>query len=175
MTDASIDTTLDPRFSDPDATATPWASAREELGSAKTYWVVTMRRDGRPHATTTAGVWLDDAMHLVTGPSEQKAVNLEGNDHVIVMTGCNGWEGLDVVVEGHAVRVNDVGRLEAIARAFTDKYDDFFGFRVVDGRLTAAGTTDESLAFVVRATKALGFAKGEAFGQTRWRFGDGGG
>ena len=103
--------------------------------------------------------------------SEQKARNLSGNDHVVVLTGCNGWEGLDVVVEGHAVPVTDVDRLERLASAFTDKYDDFFGFRVIDGRFSGgAGTSDEILAFEVRAEKALGFQKGERFSQTRWRF-----
>jgi hypothetical protein len=163
---------LDPRFSDPAATATPWLSARDELESAKTYWVGTVRRDGRPHVTTTAAVWLDGAIHFTTGASEQKARNLSGNDHVVVLTGCNGWEGLDVVVEGHAVRVSDVDQLERLARAFTDKYDDFFGFRVIDGRFSGgAGAADEILAFEVRADKALGFRKGERFSQTRWRFG----
>ena len=165
---------LDPRFSDPRATATRWPAARAELDSAKTYWVVTVREDGRPHVTTTAGVWLDDALHFLTGASEQKAANLDGNAHVVMLTGCNGWDGLDVVVEGHAVRVTEVGRLERLARAFTEKYDDFFGFRVTDGRLHGgAGATDEVLAFEVRADKALGFAKGERFSQTRWRFGSG--
>ena len=169
-----IEAEIDPRFSDPAASPTPWETARQELEDAKTYWVGTVRRDGRPHVTTTAGVWLDDAIHFTTGASEQKARNLSGNDHVVVLTGCNGWEGLDVVVEGHAVPVTDADRLERLASAFMDKYDDFFGFRVIDGRFSGgAGAEDEILAFEVRADKALGFAKGASFSQTRWRFGEG--
>ena len=68
-----IETTLDPDFSDPAAEPTPWATATAALEAAKTYFLVTVRPDGRPHATTVAGVWLDGAFHFVTGPSERKA------------------------------------------------------------------------------------------------------
>jgi hypothetical protein len=160
---------LDPRFSSPDATATPWATARDVLAAAPTYWLSTVRSDGDPHVTTIAGVWIDEALHFTTGPSEQKAKNLAaGNVRVVVTTGCNGWDGLDIVVEGEAVRVLDAERLGRLVNAFRQKYADFFGFRLVEGRIVSPGATDEALAFEVRARKVLGFAKGGSFGQTRW-------
>ena len=61
-------------------------------------------------------------------------------------------------------------QIARLAEAFTQKYDDFFGLRVHDGRLEGAGTTDELLAFEVHASKAFGFGKGASFSQTRWRF-----
>ena len=64
---------LDPRFSDPGATPTPWPEAREELKRAKAYWLSTVRPDGRPHVTTVAAVWVDDALHFTTGRTERKA------------------------------------------------------------------------------------------------------
>ena len=158
--------TIDTRFSGPDAVATPWSAARDLLESAKTYWVTTVRPDGRPHSTTIAAVWLDDAVHFTTGASEVKAKNLVGNRKVIVTAGCSGWEGLDVVIEGEAVSVSDPDRLSRLATAFTEKYDDFFEMRVVDGRLRGGGI--ENLAFEVRAAKAFGFGKGATFSQTRW-------
>jgi hypothetical protein len=107
----------------------------------------------------------------VTGRSERKARNLEaGNEHVLVATADNGWDGVDVVIEGDAVAVSDPDRLGRMADAFTAKYDDFFGLRLRDGRLHSEGAPDEILAFQVRARKAFGFAKGESFSQTRWRF-----
>jgi hypothetical protein len=43
-----------------------------------------------------------------TGATEQKALNLTGNPHVALTTGCNTWDaGLDVVVQGDAVQVTD--------------------------------------------------------------------
>jgi hypothetical protein len=57
-------------------------------------------------------------------PDEQKALNLRGNLHVILMTGCNRWDdGVDVVVEGDAVRVADDKMLERLAEAWTSKWD----------------------------------------------------
>ena len=64
------------QFSSPDAVATPWSAARGRLESAKTYWVGTVRANGRPHVATIAAVWLDDAVHFTTGASEGKAKNL---------------------------------------------------------------------------------------------------
>jgi hypothetical protein len=119
--------TIDMQFSSPGAVATSWSAARDELESAKTYWVTTVRPDGRPHSTTTAGVWLDDAVHFTTGASEVKAKNLAINRKVIVTVGCSDWEGLDIVIEGGAVSVTDPDRLGRLATAFTEKYDDFFG------------------------------------------------
>jgi hypothetical protein len=164
---------LDPRFSSVHATPTPWTTARDLLAGAPTYWLSTVRSDGRPHVTTIAGVWIDEALHFITGPSEQKARNLAaGNVSVVVTTGCNGWDGLDVVVEGEAVRVLDAERLGRLVDAFREKYADFFGFRLVEGRIGGADA-DEGLAFEVRARKVLGFAKGESFAQTRWLAGAG--
>lgn len=165
------ETTLNAQFSNPDAEPTPWETARAALDVAKTYWLTTVRADGRPHATTVAGVWLDDAFHFVTGRSERKARNLTaGNANVLVITGSNGWDGLDVVIEGRAVLVPDPRKLARLGEAFTAKYDDFFGLRLVGDRLEGAGTVDELLAFEVRASKGFGFGKGATFSQTRWRF-----
>jgi hypothetical protein len=128
-----------------------------------------VRSDGRPHVTTIAGVWTDEALHFTTGPSEQKAKNLAtGNSRGVITNGCNGWDGLDVVVEGEAVRVLDAEHLGRLVGAYREKYADFFGFRLVEGRLVVPGGGNEALAFEVRARKVLGFAKGDSFGQTRW-------
>jgi pyridoxamine 5'-phosphate oxidase-like protein len=171
-TTMNVETTVDPRFSSPDAEPTAWSAAIERLAAARTYWVTTVRPDGRPHATTVAGVWLDGAFHFSTGQSEQKARNLaNGNRHVLATIGSSDWDGLDIIIEGEAERVTDAAHLQRFTDAMKDKYDDFFKLRVVDGRLQGgAGATDVPLAFEVRATKAFGFEKGASFGQTRWRF-----
>ena len=102
------DTTLDTRFSDPDAVATEWEESQRVLERADLFWISTVRADGRPHVTPLVAVWLDDAIYFATGPREQKAVNLRTNRYVTLTTGCNQWEGgLDVVVEGEALQVTD--------------------------------------------------------------------
>jgi general stress protein 26 len=166
--------TLDPRYSDPEAEATSWADAQRELEAAKAYWFTTVRWDARPHVTTVAAVWANDAVYVVTGVDEQKAKNLEQNQHCVITTGCNTFEGLDVVVEAHAEVETDPTRLQAMADAYRAKYDDMFPYEVRDGRLRmdvppVDAPPGEIVAYRLEATKAFGFAKGP-FSQTRWTF-----
>ena len=165
------ETTLDSRYSSPDAQPTSWEVARDQLRDAMSYQLTTVRTDGRPHQTTIAGIWLEEGFHFTTGPKEQKGRNLEaGNRNVIVTAGNSGWDGLDVILEGEATKVTDTARLQRLVDAYATKYDDWFGFRLVDGKFMGEGSDDPGLVYVVRARKAFGFAKGEPFGQTRWRF-----
>jgi hypothetical protein len=161
---------LEPQFSSEGATPTPWAEAQAQLQEAKAYWLSTVRPDGRPHVTTIAAVWLDGALHFTTGESERKAKNLAHNPHCAVTTGTDAFEGLDIVIEGEAVRITDEARLRRLAEAYLPKYGRTFVFDVRDGALWIEGSKDPGLAFEVRATKAFGFGKGESFSQTRWRF-----
>lgn len=160
-------TELDERFSDPGATATTWASAREALDAAQLSWVSTVRADGRPHVTPLVAVWLDGALHFCTGPGEQKAVNLAGNPHVVVTTGCNQWDrGLDVMVEGEARRVTDRATLERLAAAWATRWDGSWQYEVADeGFRHGAGFAH---VFAVEPAKVLAFGKGP-FSHTRHR------
>jgi general stress protein 26 len=164
---------LDQRFSEPDAVATEWDEARGVLEAAELFWVCTVRADGRPHVTPLVAVWLDGAIHFTTGPGEQKAVNLRGNSNVILMTGCNRWdEGLDVVVEGDAVRQTDQGVLERLAAAWATKWNGQWEYEARDGAFhhpEGGGPQGEVLVFSVRPAKVLAFARG-TFGATRYRF-----
>jgi hypothetical protein len=38
-------------FSQPGAAPTPWPVAREQIAAAETFWISTVRPDGRPHVT----------------------------------------------------------------------------------------------------------------------------
>jgi pyridoxine/pyridoxamine 5'-phosphate oxidase len=164
-------TTLDPRFSSEDAKPTEWSAARDQLRDAKSYQLTTIRADGRPHQTTIAGIWLDDRLSFTTSSGEQKAHNLAaGNHHVIVTAGNSGWDGMDVILEGEAVKVSDADRLQGLVDAYREKYDDWFKFRLEDGQFTAEDAPGSALVYDVRARKAFGFRKGDTFSQTRWRF-----
>jgi nitroimidazol reductase NimA-like FMN-containing flavoprotein (pyridoxamine 5'-phosphate oxidase superfamily) len=162
-------TTLDPRFSDADAVATPWEESRRALEQAELFWISTVRADGRPHVTPLVAVWLGDAIHFTTGPTEQKAINLQTNPNVILTTGCNDWEsGLDVVVEGKAVQVTDDALLERLAEAWTRKWDGQWRYRVYGGAFHHEDG-GEAFVFSVTPVKVFAFGKG-TFGQTRHRF-----
>jgi nitroimidazol reductase NimA-like FMN-containing flavoprotein (pyridoxamine 5'-phosphate oxidase superfamily) len=158
---------IDSRFSDPDAAPTPWADAAGVLERAELYWLTTVRADRRPHVTPLIGVWHDGAVHFCTGLREQKARNLEAGPHVALTTGNNAWaEGLDVVVEGTAVRIEDRDTLQRIADAYEAKYGSVWHFDVGDGVFGSGERT--AAVFRIEPDKVLAFAK-EPHGQTRYR------
>jgi len=149
---------IDTRFSDPESRATAWTDATTVLEEAELYWLSTVRGDGRPHVTPLIGVWADGAVHFCTGPREQKYRNLESNAQVALTTGQNAWaDGLDVVVEGRAVRVADQDTLQRLADAYEAKYGSAWHFDVGEGLFE----TGENVAAVFRVEmdKVLAFAK----------------
>ena len=163
-------TALDERFSDPDAVATRWDETLRVIEAAELFWISTVRADGRPHVTPLPAVWLDGAIHFCTGIAEQKAVNLAGNRHVTLTTGCSHWDrGLDVVIEGDAVRVTDEKVLTPLAAAWASKWDGRWRWRLGDGCFHHQDVDEAILVFSVTPAKVLAFAKG-AFGHTSHRF-----
>jgi nitroimidazol reductase NimA-like FMN-containing flavoprotein (pyridoxamine 5'-phosphate oxidase superfamily) len=161
---------LDQRFSSEGAAPTEWAEARERLESAEIFWITTVRGDGRPQVTPLIAVLMDGSLHFCTGPDEQKARNLERNSHCALTTGCNDIdEGLDVVVEGDAVRVNDETTLQRLAELYESKYGPEWHFDVRDGVFSQPAATGVALVFEVAARKVFGFRKGDEYSQTRWR------
>ena len=160
-------TELQPQFSDGDATATPWAEASKQLETAEIFWLSTVRPDGRPHVTPLLAVWLEGALFFCTGEDERKAKNLVHNAQCILTTGCNALnEGLDLVLEGEAVRASDEALLQRVADEYASKYG--WNYTVQNGAFRGE-EGNIAVVFKVAPTTAFGFAKGK-FGQTRWRF-----
>ena len=166
-------TTLDPRYSDPDAVATGWDETQRVLESAQVFWISTVRADGRPHVTPCAALWRAGTLYFDTGVTQQKAVNLRANQHVVLTTGCNHWDrGLDVVVEGDAVRVADDATLTGLAGIWATRWDGGFQFTARDGYFRHTG--DESLpavvVFSVQPRQVLAFTRGDRGSHTTHRF-----
>ena len=165
-------TTLDQPYSDPAAAATEWEPTRLVLETAELFWLTTVRSDGRPHVTPVVAVWSQDAIWFSTGAGEQKFANLRANPHVVLTTGCNGWDqGLDVVAEGKAVQVTDDTVLERVAEAFTAKWDGRWQYTARGGCFHHPGGEGEAMVFSVTPAKVFAYAKGDLFGATRHRFG----
>ena len=136
---------------------------------AEIFWLTTVRPDGRPHVTPLLAVWLDRALYFSTGAEERKAKNLAANPRCILTTGCNAYrDGLDIVVEGEAVRVTDEALLRRLAERWVAKYD--WRFDVRDGAFVDAEHGNVALVFEIAPVTAFGFGRGEAYSQTRWRF-----
>jgi nitroimidazol reductase NimA-like FMN-containing flavoprotein (pyridoxamine 5'-phosphate oxidase superfamily) len=165
-------TEIDPGFSSAGAAPTDWAEGRKQIDDARIFWLSTVRPDGRPHVTPLLAAWHEDAMYFCTGRGERKAKNLGQNPHCILTTGHNGLAGgLDVVVEGGAEVVSDRAELAGVAGAYESKYGAHM--TAPEGTWFGLGDTirrGQVLVYRVTPTTILGFAKGEEFSQTRWRF-----
>ncbi|MBM2619835.1 pyridoxamine 5'-phosphate oxidase family protein [Actinoplanes sp. LDG1-06] len=159
---------LDPGFSSPGASARPWSDVEAKLTEAQIFWLSTVRVDGRPHVTPLPAVWTAGSLHFCTGPGEQKAKNLEANPLVALTTGTDQQNaGLDVVVEGRAVRVTDPARLAELARLWKERLDWDY---TVSGDMFMPDDEHHAYVFGVAPAKVLAFGKGEPFTQTRFRF-----
>ena len=166
-------TTLDPRYGDPDAVATGWDETCRVLEEAQVFWISTVRSDGRPHVTPCAAVWSEGVLYFDTGTTQQKALNLRSNPHVVLTTGCNDWDrGLDVVVEGEAVRVSDDDLLRRLADMWATRWDGRFQFVVRDGYFRHAHDEEIQTVVVFSVTPAqvLAFGRGARGSHTTHRF-----
>ena len=171
MTTTAPITDLDPNFSSPGATPLPRAKAEQQLQNAEIFWLSTVRPEGRPHAVPLIAVWLDGALYFLTSEAERKVKNLAKNPQDVIITGSNSHsEGLDIVVEGEAVLVNDDAKRRRVSDAYAAKYGEGWRIPINDVHF-----------FEVTPTKAFGFGRREAraswgpppaggFSQTRWRF-----
>jgi hypothetical protein len=172
-------TALDPVYSSSGAQATPWTEACTLLEQAEIFWLATIRPEGCPHVTPVLAVWLDDALYFCTGEHERKAKNLARNPRCTMTTGCNtlNQPGLDLVVEGAAVRVHNEALLWRVAAGYESKYGSAWRFTVRDGAFYHASAAlhdaevRKALVYRVAPTTAFGFGKGTSYSQTRWRFG----
>ena len=157
------------RFSEPGVPSTPWSQVEAVLESAELFWLSTVRSDGRPHVAPLPAVWHEGRLHFCTGADEQKAVNIERNPRVALTTGNDRWkEGLDVVVEGAAERIDDDSRLQVLADLWRSKYSGDWDYKVGNG-VFIHDDGGEAIVFEVSPMKVLSFAKGR-FAQTRYRF-----
>jgi general stress protein 26 len=154
-------------FSEPSATAVPWADVDAVLTKSEMFWLSTVRGDGRPHVTPLPAIWLDHVLHFCAGENEQKTVNLQANPSCVLTTGTNQLHsGLDVIVEGVAERVTDHDRLVRLAALWKSKLDWDY---VVRGDTFEPAPGQVGLVFGVAPVKVLSFGK-DPYSQTRYRF-----
>lgn len=160
-------------FSAPGAEPVPWPVGLEHVAAADTFWLSTVRPDGRPHVTPLTAVWHGDAIWFSTGPQERKAKNLGSNPSCILTTGCSDLAdgALDVVLEGVAEQVTDDAELRLVAAAHNAKYGtQTWDYMVRDGAFAHRSVGGRAIVFRVRPIRGLGFRKGDTSSQTTWRF-----
>jgi general stress protein 26 len=160
---------IDRRYSDDKADAVPWTDAEARLAAAEVAWVVTVRPDGRPHATPMVPVIHDRKVYFHTGSTEVKYANLQANPHVLVLAGDTAWDrGLDVAVEGTAAPVTDDALLRRLAELYRDRWDGRWEIDLQDGDVVSKTHDIRVVVFEVTPAKAYGHAKGDPFGQTNY-------
>jgi hypothetical protein len=128
----------------------------------------TVRPDGRPHAAFVGAIWVDDTLYFVSGPGTRKSRNLEANPECTVSLHA---DGMDVVLEGVAMRVTDTATLERLAASYRAN-----GWPAeVDGEAFAAPYSAPSAGpppwYLYRLSVRTAFGVGgEQGGATRWQF-----
>ncbi|KDN16461.1 pyridoxamine 5'-phosphate oxidase family protein [Amycolatopsis rifamycinica] len=154
--------------------ALPWSRARDLLATQTpkedlTFFVGTVRPDGRPHAAGVGAIWVDDALHFVSGPGTRRARNLAANPACTVSV---RLRGLDVTMEGEAHRVAEPEVLDRVAAVYRE---GGWPATVQDGGFTAsfmAASAGPPPWHLYRLTlhRAFGVACAEPYGVSRWDF-----
>ncbi len=67
-----------------DGSALAWPTVVDWLTHSRSYWVTTVRADGRPHAMPVWGLWIDGGLWFSTDPASVKGRNLARSPDVVV-------------------------------------------------------------------------------------------
>ena len=151
----------------------PWSRPRDLLeasaSSNTTFFLGTVRPDGRPHAAGIGALWLDGDLYFPSGPQLRKTRNLAANPACTISV---KLEGIDLILEGEATRVTDQPTLETVARLYRE---GGWPAQVEGDAFTApfsapsAGPPPWQL-YRFTFNTAFGVATAEPYGATRWRF-----
>jgi Pyridoxamine 5'-phosphate oxidase len=152
----------------------PWSRPRDILVSDTpvadlTFFVATVRPDGRSHSAGVGATWVDGALYFTSGPGTLKSRNLAVNPACSVSV---RLRGIDLVLEGEAHRVTDAAALERLAAVYRT---GGWPASVEGDALTApysAPSAGPAPWYLYRLTlrTAVGVAGAEPHGATRWDF-----
>jgi hypothetical protein len=149
----------------------PWSRALKLLegDSGKTFWLATTNPDGRPHVAAVGALWVDGTIFFTSGTRTRKGRNLAANAACVLSV---TLAGMDLVVEGSAIRITDRPTLVRLAERYAAQG---WPASVSGTALTAeysapsAGRPPWNL-YAVTPARAFGVATAEPWGATRWQF-----
>jgi hypothetical protein len=167
-----------------DAGTTPWAVARERLENPekpRTYWLATVRPDGRPHVMPIIGAWIDGALYFISGDAIRKGRNLAGDSRCVIATSSTTLPSLDIIIEGDARQLTNEATLLHVTDVFRSKMEwplELRGTRVHGPNAPTAGPppytvfqlTPSTIFGLPGMTGMEQFEPGELLHPTRWRF-----
>lgn len=146
----------------------PWSWALGQLERSLTYWVSTVRPDGRPHAVPTWAVWLDGHLWFEGGVGTRRARNLAQNPAAVASIHIDDDAAL--IVEG-VVRLRSDPPVE-LAERLVEAYGKYRATRwayeadPVNWRSESGGGL-----WALRPLVVLGWTRFPD-DATRWRFDD---
>jgi hypothetical protein len=155
------------------AAALEWSRARDALdagsGPDVTYFLGTCRPDGTPHAAGVGALGLAGDLYFTSGPAARKARDLAVNP---LCTFSVRLPGIDLVLDGSAVRVTDPDTLERIAAGYRA---GGWPAEVEGDALTAPYSAPSAgpppwHAYRFTFHTVVGVATAEPYGASRWRF-----
>ena len=151
----------------------PWSRPHDLLTAPETppyntYFLGTVRPDGRPHSAGVGALWFDGDLYFTSGPQARKARDLAVHPACTISVKLTG---IDLVFEGEATRVTDRPTLETLA----SKYREGWPVEVQGDAFTApfsAPSAGPAPWYLYRFTfhTVFGVATAEPNGATRWRF-----
>lgn len=102
-------------------TTTPWEGAKERLENhedGRTYWLATVRPNGRPHVAPILGLWFEGAFYFITGETSRKGKNLTGEPRCAIAVSSLVLPSLDIMIEGDARKLTSKDELQRVVDAF---------------------------------------------------------
>ena len=139
------------------------SSDRRHPNPTLTFFLATVRPDGRPHSAGVGAVWVDDALYFVSGPGTLKSRNLAANPACSFSV---RLPGIDLVLEGEAQRVTDSATLERRRRS-TDRAAGRSRWRVT--RSPRGKRTKRRTAAVVPVPPRVTYRRRSSRRRTPWR------
>lgn len=154
------------------ASLIPWPEARHRLAGGDTFWLATIRSDGRPHVRPVLAVLVDGVLYSTTSPTARKARNLAADPRFSFSLSTGE---IDFIVEGSAAPVTDHTTLERVAEAYRTKYGwpvtvQDGAFHAPYGAPTAGPPPYQPYAFTPDVILGLGTNETYAMRSTRWDF-----
>ena len=148
-----------------------WSRALKQLeaGTAASYWLATTNPDGRPHVAAVGALWVDGKIYFTSSTRTRKGRNLAAKPDCVFSVSLTG---IDLVVEGIAVRITDRPTLLRLAQRYAAQgWPASVSGEALTAKYSApsAGPPPWNL-YVVRPTTAFGVATAEPWGATRWQF-----
>lgn len=131
-----------------------WKFVEEHIADDHSYWVTTIRPDGKPHVRPTWGVWVEGTFYCGGGERTRWVRNLSTNPAIVV----HRQDAEEVVIiEGTAERIDEETASHSLVERVDDAYHTKYDIR--------HGTPF----FAVRPTKVFAWSEYPT-DATRWEF-----